>query len=192
MDNKTKKEYKPSFFRKIKKIVRKAIRRTKKAVYNFFDTANNTLVETLYPESIKNKALKKEYLKLLSLRIDKNQTNLDTLTANMSNSTINSISVSPLEAEIIKRIELINSKEKAKALHKAYRKRIVSEKFKKSTTINPDTKANGPLICAIKSNPLPEASYIEVINNGEKPIFIVQQNNKKNLTLHNYHQNTKE
>ena len=192
MENTTKKTHRISFFHKTKKIIRKAIRRTKNAVRDFFETAENSIVETLYPESIKNKALKKEYLKLLSLRFDRNQTSLDTLTANMSNSTINSDSISPIEAEIIKRIRSITAKEKAKELRKAYRKYIVSEKFKKSTTINPDEKATDPIVCAVKSNPLPESSYTEVTNNGEKPVFTAQYNNKKNLTIHNYCQNIRE
>lgn len=192
MENTTKKTHKTSFFHKTKKIIRKAIRRTKNAVRDFFETAENSIVETLYPESIKNKALKKEYLKLLSLRFDRNQTSLDTLTANMSNSTINSDSISPIEAEIIKRIRSITAKEKAKELRKAYRKYIVSEKFKKSTTVNPDAKATDPIVYAVKSNPLPESSYTEVTNNGEKPVFTAQYNNKKNLTIHNYCQNIRE
>ena len=192
MENTTKKTHRTSFFHKTKKIIRKAIRRTKNAVRDFFETAENSIVETLYPESIKNKALKKEYLKLLSLRFDRNQTSLDTLTANMSNSTINSDSISPIEAEIIKRIRSITAKEKAKELRKAYRKYIVSEKFKKSTTVNPDAKVTDPIVCAVKSNPLPESSYTEVTNNGEKPVFTAQYNNKKNLTIHNYCQNIRE
>ena len=192
MENTTKKTHRTSFFHKTKKIIRKAIRRTKNAVRDFFETAENSIVETLYPESIKNKALKKEYLKLLSLRFDRNQTSLDTLTANMSNSTINSDSISPIEAEIIKRIRSITAKEKAKELRKAYRKYIVSEKFKKSTTVNPDVKVTDPIVCAIQSNPLPESSYTEVTNNGEKPVFTAQYNHKKNLTIHNYCQNIRE
>ena len=112
MENTTKKTHRTSFFHKTKKIIRKVIRRTKNSVQDFFETAENSIVETLYPESIKNKALKKEYLKLLSLRFDRNQTSLDTLTANMSNSTINSDSISPIEAEIIKRIRSITAKSK--------------------------------------------------------------------------------
>ena len=65
MENTTKKTHKTSFFHKTKKIIRKAIRRTKNAVRDFFETAENSIVETLYPESIKNKALKKEVEMLL-------------------------------------------------------------------------------------------------------------------------------
>lgn len=190
MENTTKKTHKKPLFYKIKRFIRKALRRTAKFATNIFNVADDTIIETLYPDAIKNKALKKEYLKLLSLKSANSLTSLDTFTANMGSSTINSGTLSPIEAEIIKRIEVIRAKEKAKELRKAYRKRIVVEKLKRRTTVNSDTKATERIVYAAKSNPLPSLSYSEVTAPGKKPVFNVQTS--KNLTIQGYHQNIRE
>ena len=151
---------------------------------------DESIIKSFCPETIKNKALKREYLKLLAIQSNNNLTNLDSLTVNIGNSTIASETISPIEAEILKRIQLITAKEKAKNLRKAYRKSIVSEKIKNLMTINPDEKSVKPVVCAVKSNPVPSLAYSEVTTNGEKPVFHINHN--KNLTIHNYYQNTRE
>ena len=192
MENTTKKTHKPSLFRKIRKFIRKTLNHTKRFIRNVFEATDNALIETFYPEAIKNKALKKEYLKLLSLRTSNSLTNLDTISANITNSTINSATLSPIETEILKRINLIIAKEKAKTLRKAYRKRIVAEKLKNRTTINSDTNATDRIIYAVKSNPIPALAYSEVTPNNEKPVFQANHNKNQTITLQNYYQNTRE
>lgn len=192
MENTTKKQNKKSFFHKTKRFIRKSLKRVKRLVNNLFEMVDESIIKSFCPETIKNKALKREYLKLLAIQSNNNLTNLDSLTVNIGNSTIASETISPIEAEILKRIQLITAKEKAKNLRKAYRKRIVAEKLKSRTTVNSDTNATDRIIYAVKSNPIPALAYSEVTPNNEKPVFQANHNKNQTITLQNYYQNTRE
>ena len=184
MENKTKKSRRHSLFFKTKHKIRKIFKKIKKLWNRVTTNIDDSMIEMLHPETVKNKALKNEYKKLMSLHMQNVFTSQDALFIGSETNITASDTLSPLESEILKRIDLLTAKDKANEAKKAYRKQIVKNKLEKMTTVNPDKTAVQPTICAIKCNPLPVAYYSEIISSEEKPVFPVLSSHKENTATY--------